>query len=290
MKLSRTHFRVVFGVAGLVFLVIAFSNSFEQAQGLRLPGPWSLGAAIALLVGALVCAGISWVVLFAPERGRAELFTVFFQAQPGKYIPGGVWQAAMQIGLSRGPELGLGTASIAFIVHSLTQLVAGLSLGSLIAIFETDLTTSLRVVAGSGLLSLLLLRREWMTSLITVVRRIPRAQFMLDDIPVQRSILISTAWSVVVLICSGAAFAIIAGHFGIETSPISLVLTFSISWAIGFLAVAFPAGIGIREGIMILVLGAGAAAVIAASLVHRILTMFVELVLLAAVEARARWS
>jgi hypothetical protein len=290
MKLTRSHLRVVFGLAGLAFLVLAFADSLEQARGLSLPGLRPLAVAFALLLVALFCAGISWVALFEPHHDRATLFAVFFQSQPGKYIPGGVWQATMQVGLSKSPDLGVGAASIAFVVHSLTQLVAGLSLGSLTALVATDLPLPSRVVLTTGLLSLLLLRREWLMTVLGILRRFPGVSLESTDVPAQRSILISTAWSMVVLIGSGAAFAIIARNFGITAGVASLVFTFSASWAIGFLAVTFPAGVGVREGVMLLLLGANAAAVIAASLVHRLLTMAAEVVLLAGVEVRARWN
>ena len=290
MKLNRSHFRVVFGLAGLAFLATAFANTLDQVQGLSFPDPISLVSAFALIVFALVGAGRSWVALFAPHHDRGALFGVFFQSQLGKYIPGGVWQAAMQIGLSKNSNLGLGAASVAFVVHSLTQLVAGLSLGSMTALLATDLPLPLRSLLAAGLSSLLLLRREWMVVVLASLRRLPGVSLELEHVPAQRSIVESTLWSVMVLIGSGAAFAIVADSFGIDASPLLMIVTFSISWAIGFLALIFPAGVGVREGVMILLLGANAAAVIAASLVHRLLRMVSEVVMLAGVEARARWN
>jgi uncharacterized membrane protein YbhN (UPF0104 family) len=60
------------------------------------------------------------------------------------------------------------------------------------------------------------------------------------------------------------------------------VPAFAVAWTTGFLAVPFPSGIGIREGVLIAATGSpsGAASVIAASIVHRLVTMVGEIVMI----------
>lgn len=288
MRRGRTLLRVLFGLVGVAFLVLAVRKSLDRAEGLTFPPPVTLLAVLGVLLAGLVAAGLGWASLFPGTRERRVLFRSYFEAQLGKYVPGGVWQPVAQVGFSSTPGGGAASASAAFVAYSVAQLVAGLALGSLTALFAADLDPFLRVLSGAGLLSVLLLRTGWLRALARLLERILSLPLAERDLPSRGTVGRCALWAAASLALSGLAFALLAKHFGVDTGVARTVFAFSLAWAVGYAALPFPAGLGVREGALILLLGSDPATVIAASLAHRILGMIAEGGMLAAVEAGIR--
>ena len=82
------------------------------------------------------------------------------------------------------------------------------------------------------------------------------------------------------MIASGLAFAVLLSAIHTLPEPTIAVSAFGAAWTIGFLAVPFPAGVGVREAVLIALVGrtTGAGAVIAASVAHRVVTIIGEFV------------
>jgi uncharacterized membrane protein YbhN (UPF0104 family) len=66
------------------------------------------------------------------------------------------------------------------------------------------------------------------------------------------------------------------------SSAAASVPGFALAWTAGFLALPFPAGVGIREVVLIAVLGraGGTAPLIGASVAHRLLSIVAELAMM----------
>ena len=58
-----------------------------------------------------------------------------------------------------------------------------------------------------------------------------------------------------------------------------VVLSFSVAWLAGFVAIPVPAGLGVREAILVLILAAPTPSVVVASIVHRLVLMCAEALL-----------
>ncbi len=82
----------------------------------------------------------------------------------------------------------------------------------------------------------------------------------------------------------GSAFAVLVTGLVPATSFPTVVSGHAMAWMVGFVAVPFPSGLGIREAVHILLLGpsVGTATLIAASVYFRLAQMLAELVLIAA--------
>jgi hypothetical protein len=111
-----------------------------------------------------------------------------------------------------------------------------------------------------------------MVGLLRLVRR----QAPPDLVPPQRAILVSSAWSVATLLASGGAFALLVSDA--SNGTLVAILGYALAWAVGFLALPFPSGLGVREAVLVAVVGP-TAPVIAASIVHRLVTIAAEGVL-----------
>lgn len=284
--------RVAFGLAGLTFLVVAFARTWDRAAEQVVPAPWRLTAALVCITVAMSLAYKAWAQLFErPVRSR-PFAAGFFLSQLGKYVPGAIWQAVGQVGYATRAEVSLGRAATTFAVFALTQAVAGALVGLGAAVLVPGLAWWLRVGAlGAGGL-LLLLDRRWMVWAVGVYRRrrpggTPAqadggAEPLEDVVPAQGAILRSCAWSVGVMLAMGATFVVLLGGLGASVPVGAAVTAHALAWTVGFLALPFPSGIGVREVGLIALLGpmGGTAPLIAASVYFRLAQMLAEALLI----------
>lgn len=273
--------RVVLAAGGLIFMVIAFRETWDRSREHVLPGWGYVAGAEALVLASLAGAARSWVCLFEGQGSDRTLAQAFYTAQLGKYVPGAIWQAVGQVGLSRRGGVSLAQATTAFPVHALTQVAAGGTVGAGLAVVGFHLPLAPRLLSLLGLLLVVPLRRAWMLRVLRFLTRLLK-RGTAEALPSQNAIIRSYGWGIWTLLFSGAAFALLASSVRGADSAAAAVPAFALAWTIGFLAVPFPSGIGVRERILIAVAGSptGAASVIAASIAHRLVTMVGELAMI----------
>jgi hypothetical protein len=283
--------RAALGLVGLASLIVAFVRTLDEAEGPVFPRWHQLVLAGALVLLGLIFAGRSWVSLLGnPDRAH-DIARGFYLAQAAKYIPGVLWQPATQIAsVNRVTRMGLARASGSTLVHMVVQLTSAATLGSGMA-FAEHLPAWLRATAATGLLSCALLRREWMILGLRVVGRVLRLPISDSAIPSQASITRSYLWSLGTILAGGAALSSLMS--GLELPPVPFrIFAFGLAWTAGFLAVPFPSGIGVREGVLIVMLAtpASQAGIIAASVAHRMVTILAEVtaILISTVKRKGR--
>jgi uncharacterized membrane protein YbhN (UPF0104 family) len=284
--------RLIFGAIGLTFLIIAFRESWQQSRSVVLPSPAHLGTAAALLLLAIVFASLGWIALFGHARGNWGLARAYLASQLVKYVPGGIWQSVGQVGLATDAGIPISKAFFAYSVHMLIQVVAGGSVGATIVLFGPRLPLPLRLAALGGLLPLILLHRGWMSRLLAALGRWTRRELATDLIPAQQGILRSYAWSLATFVANGSAFTLLLSSADGSLALGTGIGTFAIAWTLGFLAVPFPSGVGVREAALIALLGSllSVPAIIAASIAHRLVSILAELALAAYAGSRRRRS
>jgi hypothetical protein len=163
--------RILFGVAGLFFMGIVFRDTWNRSQGGVLPSwEYAIGAE-ALMVAGLAGASRGWVSLFDGQGSKRALARAFYAAQLGKYVPGAIWQAVGQVGLSRRAGVSLAQATVAFPVHALTWLAASGTVGAALAVLASS-STAAPVIAASLAQRLVTMVGELVMILFSRVRRL----------------------------------------------------------------------------------------------------------------------
>ena len=270
-------------LAGLVGIAFAVSRTVDTAQDQVLPSAPAWVAAGVLAMVAIVASARAWVALFSDlldaRAARAAVRGTFYLAQLTKYLPvGGFAQAASQLGLAPSVGVPLKRAAVAFPVSAVCAVVACTTLGSGLAL-DGDLANWIRVLALGGLLTPILLRRTLMARVLDLARRVVHRIPGSDQLPTQRDIVVFYAWALVTIgsLCGG--YAVLLGSLDTGANPGTVFCAFAISWAVGFIALPIPAGVGVREAVLIgLLPGVGTAQLLAASLALRLLTIGTELV------------
>jgi glycosyltransferase 2 family protein len=221
----------------------------------------SLAAALAAVLAGILATFLCWRAVLADLGGRLPVVAgarVFFLGQLGKYLPGSVWPVIAQMELGRDygvPERASGAAVGAFL---LVVVGTGLAVAAVTApLLGPDALHSywwLLAVLPVALVAVAPPVLNWLLGVaLRLVRRPP--------LPVPLSIggvLRAAGWALVSWLAYGAQIWMLAAQFGAPAGlPLILRATgaFAAAWCVGFLLVVAPAGAGVREAALVLLLG-----------------------------------
>jgi glycosyltransferase 2 family protein len=288
-RLLQTAVLVV-GLAGIGFAV---SETLKDAREHVLPSAGALVFAAVLCQFAIAASARAWVALFSDlvdsRAGRSVLRGTFYLSQLTKYLPvGGVAQAASQLGLARSVGVPLKRSTVAFPVSAVGAVVAGVTLGSGL-VFDSKLPAWTRAAALCGLAVVVLLNRGLMARVLDLARHFVRRVPGSDQLPTQSDIVAFYLWALATIAALCAAYALLLHSLTAAVNPFVVFSAFAVSWVIGFVVVPIPAGVGVREAVLVaLIPGVGAAPLLAASLALRLLSIGTELLAILANRVVAR--
>lgn len=269
-------------LAGLVGIAIVVAGTFDAANEQVLPSAPALVAAGLLSIVTILSSARAWTALFGDYvndgDGRLILRGTFYLAQLTKYLPaGGVVQTASQVGLAPQAGVPIKRAAVAFPVSVVGALAACGTIGSGL-VFSTALPWWVRLLALTGLGTIALLHRGLMAWVIDTAHRFARRIPDSDHLPTQRDIFAFYVWALLGVGALCAAYAALLSSLDAGASPFFVFSAFALSWLVGFLAIPIPAGVGVREAVLVALLpGVGTAPVLAASLALRLLGIAAEL-------------
>ncbi|NUJ89290.1 flippase-like domain-containing protein [Plantibacter sp. MCCC 1A11337] len=267
-------------VACIAWTVVANWSSFSTSVA-RMDPWWLVGSAIAGFAG-VALSMLAWraiVIAFGHRISVREAGYVVFVSQIGKYIPGGVWPIVA--GSQLGRRAGLPTATT--VVTLTAQLGVSLVTGSTLAVGALFGFPALRQYApllialvAIGVIALLppvmRLVLGWMFALMRRREKLPQ----LRSLP----LLSAVGWSLASWGAFGLHLWCIVSALGTvdPTAILPAVFGYSLAWVAGFLAVIAPAGAGVREAILALVLANTVAvgSILGIVLVSRFLLIIVD--------------
>jgi uncharacterized membrane protein YbhN (UPF0104 family) len=264
-------------IVGLVAVAVAFARTVDDAHDQVFPSAGALVAAGGLALVAILASGRAWVTLFRDlleTRGHRRRFeATYYLSQLTKYVPaGGVVQAASQISLAATTGVSRSRVALAFPVSIIGTGAAGATLSAGAAL-APELPTWARVLSLLGLAAPALLHRGLMRSVLELVRRYVRRVPAPDHLPSQRSILVYYGWALASIAATAATYTVLLRSLTTEVNPAIVFCAFALSWTLGFLILPLPAGIGVREAVLVAALPVGAGPLLAASLAQRLLAM-----------------
>jgi hypothetical protein len=298
MSVLRHGFMVAVVVALAVFL---WRQRDQVAEALHSMSPGLVLLSLVLATAGAALPGLAWRDLLASqgyETGRVAGLRVFFIAQLGKYLPGGIWALVAQVGMARDLKVpGRQAASATFLSIALSLISAMLLAGIVLPFAVPGLMGEYWwVFLAVPLLVVLLLPPvvAWWSALAFRLLRRPATPIRLPwSVLLRLTLLLSGSWLLL-----GLHFgALIRGLDANVSSPWLLSIgVFSLAWVAGFLVLVAPAGAGIREAALVLgfatVLPGGA--VLTVAVLSRVLFVLADLLLagglIVAGRLVARWT
>ncbi|GAA0393329.1 lysylphosphatidylglycerol synthase transmembrane domain-containing protein [Microbispora corallina] len=254
---SSPLLRVLLALLALGFLVFGLGRNWQQTSAaLAQLSWWSLGVAFLSVLAGLGLMLVAWRDILAglgsplPLRVAAR---VLFVGQLGKYIPGSVWAFAAMIELAR--DHGAPPRR----TFSATALGLVTSLGCALALAAATLSGELARQAWYllALIPLILvgLHPRMMTWGLNLALRIAGKE-PLDRVLSGTDMARAAAWTMAGWLVYGVHLWVLVG--GLRPGGPSLYAVaagaYALAWATGILTVVVPAGIGVREGAMVIAL------------------------------------
>lgn len=238
----------------------------------KLSWPMLAGSLVAVLA-ALLGAMLTWRTLLAdlgsPLRLRPAA-KVFFVGQLGKYIPGAVWPVIAQMEMGRDLGVPRSRSAAAFFLMMPIQLASGL-LVTLVTLGWNRYGWLLLLIP----VLLVLLEPKVVNAVIGFgLRKLKRAP--LDRPLTRRGMLTALAWALAGWVCYGVHLYFVAPQAGL----LFAVGAFALSWCLGIMTFVVPAGAGVREAAMVVVLSPvmDSGSAIAVALVSRIVIIIGDLI------------
>jgi hypothetical protein len=218
--------------------------------------------ALVAVVAALGCSLQAWRALLrdlGSELALRDAARVFFLAQLGKYVPGSVWPAVAQVELAAQhavPRRRSATATGALMV--LTP-VSGAVVGVvLLPWVSPDAARTYWPAAAVIPLGVLLLRPAVFNAVVDRLLRLIRRPPLEHPLS-SRGLLGAAGWTSVAWLLYGLHVWALARDLDPAGGPsyARSVGAFALAWTVGFLVVVLPAGAGVRDVALAVVLAPG---------------------------------
>jgi glycosyltransferase 2 family protein len=204
---------------------------------------------------------------------------ILFIGQLGKYLPGSIWPVLAQMELASAhkvPRIRSATASALLILFVLlTGLLAALATLPFVA----RSTPYHWVFLGVPIL-LVCLYPRLLNRILGLLLRLARRP-ALDHPLAGRVLARAVAWSLASWVCYGLQIWVLVTRLGASygTGALLAIGSFAFAWCAGFVIVFAPAGVGVREVLLVATLGPviGVGNATAVALISRVLTIVVDL-------------
>ena len=215
-----------------------------------------------------------------------EAFWVMSASQTAKYVPGGIWFAIGRVYLAKSPNLKSETIAASIIIETIMTFIVGILL-FLIAVAFTGQKTIISYLFIIPVLALFLMLTypPVLNKVMNLALLILKRPAIHISIPYLRLLGLSIYFL-------GLWVAQIIGFFFLINSicPVSaskifnLTAAYTLSWMSGFVVILAPSGLGVREGMMSLLLSSFITSplAIAISFLSRIWITFFEIIILIA--------
>jgi uncharacterized membrane protein YbhN (UPF0104 family) len=199
-----------------------------------------------------------WRTLIAafgsPLSARAS-GRILFIGQLGKYLPGSIWPVLAQMELASAHNVPRRRSASASVLTLLLALLTGLLIALATLPFVAR-STPYRWVFLAAPVLLICLHPRLLNRLIDLLLRLARRP-ALEQPLAWRALAAALGWSAMSWLCYGLQIWLLVTRLGASYGSGALLAIggFAFAWCVGFVVVFAPAGAGIREVLLIAMLG-----------------------------------
>jgi uncharacterized membrane protein YbhN (UPF0104 family) len=234
-----------------------------------------VAAMVSVLIALLATMQV-WRLLLAalgsplPARAAAR---IMFIGQLGKYLPGSIWPVLAQMEMGNAHQVPRHRSASASVLTMMLSLLTGL-LTALVALpFVAGSTPYLWALLAAPFL-VILLHPKVLNSVLNRLLRLAKRP-TLEEPLTGRAVVGALAWAFASWIFYGLQIWLLATRLGAPDGKAALLAIggFAFAWSVGFIVVFAPAGAGVRDVLLVAMLGPvlGVAQATAVALVSRVL-------------------
>ncbi|MFH0830925.1 MAG: methyltransferase domain-containing protein [Parcubacteria group bacterium] len=248
-------------VIGLLAAIIAYFLTVKSLETIaRVPWasitihPWLAVLSLFLLTVGYLLLAFNWrevVLSLGNNLSLSNGLVAWTVSQFGKYIPGTIWFAVGRAYLAKQNGVSTFATSVSTAIESILMSIAALSLGLLAVTTQAAEVTGMALYVLLALLGLTMLQPRILSWLVRfaarrlhvrqpVTLRYKELYFLFVNYAI--------AWLVI-----GVSFYLLVQSLGL-TLALPAAGCFVLAWAVGFLAVFVPGGLGVREAVLVLLL------------------------------------
>ncbi len=260
MEWAKRIVTVLIVVVIFYFLVSSLANNWSKIpfSSLRFE-PASLIISYFLLLVNFVLFVLGWqqiILKLGGDISFRKAFWVLAASQTAKYVPGGIWFALGRIQMGKSPATRSEIIAVSLIIETaLTMLVGIILFGVGVVVSRAQTGVNIVFLLLALVIFALLMYPSVITTLLNAALKISKRSPVVITISYPSILGISTyffgLW----------AFQILGFYFLINAiCPLTISLIFrltavyTLSWMAGFLVLLAPSGLGVREGVMTLML------------------------------------
>jgi uncharacterized membrane protein YbhN (UPF0104 family) len=281
----RTFVQVAFGVLAFAALAGATVSQWSKVSDtLHATSATGLVVATLLLAAGTFCSMLSWRAILADLGSTLSVphsVAIFFLGQLGKYLPGSLWPVVAQMELGKAyriPRRRSAVTAVVTIAYGLTS--AGLVAAATLPWAATGSLRPYRYVFLVPVAGLVLLVPPVFNRIAAVGLRLLRRPPLGGGVSA-RGMAKALAYAVAQWLLWGASLWVLARAVPGAHGKVFAISTgaYALAWTAGFLFVIAPAGAGVREGALVLLLtpSIGSTAALGVSLLARLLTTVTDL-------------
>ena len=292
-----TRSRVFSGLRILLALLVVTAVSIAVARNWRQvsadigridAGTFALAAVLVCLPPLLTVLG--WRILLADLGSPLHLAPaggIFFVGQLGKYVPGAVWSIVAQAEIGARLHIPRRRSAVVAFVSVAIAAICGLIVGVpalplLITRDDSAAKTGWVVLLAMPLLAVVLWPRLLNRAIATVLRILRREP--LERQLSGRAVLSATLLFICAWVSSGLHVLVLARATSTDYETGQLLLAtvsgFALASSLAMFSVILPAGVGVREGVLVLILApvTSTSAATAVVVISRFLTVAADVV------------
>jgi hypothetical protein len=258
----RMLLRLAVAAVFLAVIAVVMAGQWQQAKPLlgRLSVASVLGALALIWAGLYATFRCWWAALadLGGELPTRPAMRVFFLGQLGKYLPGTVWPAVTQMRLGRDYQVPPRASGAAFVVFMLVIVGTGLLVGvPVIPLLGEDAADQYHWLLLVLPLLAVAVAPPVLNRALALALRLARR----PPLPAPLSlggILKVAGWAIASWLCYGVHVYLLARQLGAEGGALLWLQStgaFAAAFASGPLLVIAPAGAGVREAALLLLLG-----------------------------------
>ena len=247
-------------------LAVALQGGWEKLGEYRWQfEPWAVAVSLVTMIAASIWGGVAWLVIaraFGAPLGARSALRVYSVSNLGKYLPGKVWHAFARVYMARDEGVPLSVATASVLIDVLLNLGAAIlivvvALPTIVSA-QTDLDGPLfTALALVGVLAGLALLHPAALNLTFRVagRLMPSRSFPPISVGYATILRAFVLYILLWVLYSVALFASIQAVHPLPAATFpALSAIYTFSYLAGLIMPLAPAGLGVREGLMALLL------------------------------------